>query len=103
MFSIITPPPTFGYIPVTWDIPIYRDTPPGEPLQPLSLAEIGNYTMYVTNPLTGDVYELNIPDAQSQALTVTDLPFGTYDIIMTTTDTDGRTSRDSDLVTKIAE
>ncbi len=66
----------------------------------LSLSEISGYTVYYGTSKGNYPDSFFINDGSATAATVTDLPVGTYYLIVTTRDTDGRESGYSSMITK---
>jgi hypothetical protein len=67
---------------------------------PLSLADIDGYRIYYGTSAGSYPNQLDLTDATAQAATITDLPAGTYYLVMTTYDVSGLESAYSSMATK---
>jgi hypothetical protein len=67
---------------------------------PLSLADIDGFHIYYGNSAGSYSYNVNVTDGTVQTVTLKDLAIGTYYIVMTTYDVDGRESARSVVVKK---
>jgi hypothetical protein len=67
---------------------------------PLSLADIDGFHIYYGNSAGSYPYNVNVADGTVQTVTLKDLAIGTYYIVMTTYDVDGRESARSVVVKK---
>ncbi len=73
---------------LSWSVPVER-----EDRSPLSLSEIAGYSIYY-GPRQGDYLNtIDINDGAAVSYTMSDLPVGTYYIVLTVRDTEGRESR----------
>ena len=88
--------PQTGSATVSWVAPVARADG-----NPLALSEIAGYILYYGESEGDYPNSLQIDDATSTSLTITDLPFGTYYCVMTTKDTEGNESVFSEMVTKV--
>ena len=64
----------------------------------LSLSEISGYAVYYGTSAGNYTNSLSINDSSATSVTVSDLPVGTYYMVMTTRDTDGRESEYSSVI-----
>jgi hypothetical protein len=69
---------------------------------PLSLADIDGYRIYYGDSAGNYPNRLEVPDGTAQSATITDIPVGTYYIVMTTYDVGGLESAYSSMVAKTA-
>jgi hypothetical protein len=84
-----------GSMDLSWTAPVARADG-----TPLSLADINGYRIYYGES-EGDYTEsVEITDGTAQSATVTDIPAGSYHVVMTTYDIDGRESDYSPPVVK---
>jgi hypothetical protein len=96
-FSIeVQPEPVqTGSLTLQWTAPVTRTDG-----TPLSLADIDGYRILYGDSAGNYPNQLDVPDGTAQSATITDLPVGTYYIVMTTYDVDGRESAYSSMVAK---
>jgi hypothetical protein len=87
-----------GSFSLSWTAPVARADG-----TPLSLADIAGFRIYYGDSAGSYPHSLNIADGTVQAATVTDVPSGTYHVVMTTYDVDGRESGYSADITKTAQ
>ena len=93
--TVNQPPPSSQDISLSWIAPAER-----EDGDPISMAEIAGYRVYygtVPGNYTNDVI---ITDSNTMQVTLTGLAPGTYYIVVTTYDTDGRESGYSQVITR---
>ena len=88
--------PETGSATLSWVAPVARAD--GEPL---ALSEIAGYIRYYGESAGHYPSSMQIDDASSTSITITDMPFGTYYFVMTTRDTQGNESVFSEMVTKV--
>lgn len=88
--------PQTGSATVSWVAPVARADG-----NALALSEIAGYMLYYGESAGDYPNSLQIDDATSTSVTMTDLPFGTYYFVMTTKDTEGNESVFSEMVTKV--
>lgn len=81
---------------LSWTAPAER-----EDNQPLSLSEIAGYRIYYGTAQGDYQNEIDVNDGSAEGYTFSDLPKGTYYIVVTTYDTDGRESLYSPEITII--
>ena len=86
---------TMGSLSLSWVHPVARADG-----TPLSLADIDGFHIYYGNSAGNYRYRVKVTDATKQRATLTNLPRGTYYIVMTTYDVDGRESGHSVMVKK---
>ena len=82
-------------ISLQWTAPVARTDG-----TPLSLADIDGYRIYYGTSANNYPNQLEVSDGTAQSATITDLPVGTYYIVMTTYDVIGLESAYSSMVTK---
>jgi fibronectin type 3 domain-containing protein len=70
---------------------------------PLSLADIDGYRIYFGNSRGNYSDVVDVPDGSAQSANVTDIPAGTYYLVMTTYDNTGLESRYSAEISKVAQ
>ena len=93
-----TPDPVqTGSITLQWTAPVTRADG-----TPLSLADIDGYRIFYGDSAGNYPNRLEVPDGTAQSATITDIPVGTYYIVMTTYDVGGRESAYSSMVAKTA-
>ena len=88
-------PVTNGQLTLQWTAPVSRSDG-----TPLSLSDIGGYRIYYGTSAGNYPNRIDVADGTAQAVTITDLPVGTYNLVMTTYDGDGLESAYSSMVTK---
>ena len=86
-----------GSLTLQWTAPVTRADG-----TPLSLADIDGYRIFYGDSAGNYPNRLEVPDGTAQSATITDIPVGTYYIVMTTYDVDGRESAHSSMVAKTA-
>ena len=86
-----------GSLTLQWTAPVTRTDG-----TPLSLADIDGYRILYGDSAGNYSNRLDVPDGTAQSATITDIPVGTYYIVMTTYDVDGRESAYSSMVAKTA-
>ena len=84
-----------GSLTLQWTAPVTRADG-----TPLSLADIDGYRIYYGPSANNYPNLLEVSDGTAQSATITDLPVGTYYIVMTTYDVGGLESAHSSMVTK---
>ena len=87
-----------GNISLHWTAPVTRADG-----TPLSLSDIDGYHVYYGTSAGSYPNQLNVVDGTAQSATITDIPVGTYYIVMTTYDVTGLESVYSATVTKTAQ
>jgi NedA-like, galactose-binding domain/Putative Ig domain len=95
--QVQSPPVQTGSLALQWTAPVTRADG-----TPLSLADIDGYRIYYGDSVGNYPNRLEVPDGTAQSATITDIPVGTYYIVMTTYDVDGRESAYSSMVAKTA-
>jgi len=83
---------------VQWNAPVSRADG-----TPLSLADIDGYRIHYGKSSGNYTNHLNLADGTAQSVSMTNLPVGTYYLVMTTYDVDGRESGYSSEVSKSAQ
>jgi hypothetical protein len=92
------PPPvvaTTGNLNLSWTAPVAREDGAA-----LSLADIDGYRIYYGASAGNYTQSVEITDGTAQSITVTGIPVGSYHVVMTTYDMDGRESGHSSSVIK---
>jgi len=84
-----------GSLDLSWTAPVARADG-----TPLSLADINGYRIYYGSSDGNYPESVEISDGTAQSATVTGIPVGSYHVVMTTYDTDGRESNYSPSVVK---
>ena len=87
-----------GNISLHWTAPVTRADG-----TPLSLSDIDGYHVYYGTSAGSYPNQLNVADGTAQSATITDIPVGTYYIVMTTYDVTGLESVYSATVAKTAQ
>ena len=95
--SVQTPANATGSLSLNWVSPVARADG-----TPLSLADIDGFHIYYGNKPGSYPYRVRVTDGTAQRATLKNLARGTYYIVMTTYDVDGRESRHSVMVKKRA-
>ncbi|HFD79524.1 MAG TPA: hypothetical protein ENK05_03880 [Gammaproteobacteria bacterium] len=90
--------PATGSVTLKWNAPVMRSDG-----TPLTMAEIAGYTVYYGTEPGNYTESVDINDAYTTSITISDLPLGTYYFVLTTRDTDGRESSYSSMATKQAQ
>ncbi len=78
-----------------WTAPVARSDG-----TPLTLADIDGFRIHYGNSAGSYTNHVTVADGTAQKVTLTDIPVGTYYLVMTTYDVDGRESSYSSVVTK---
>ncbi len=86
-----------GSLSLNWVAPVARADG-----TPLSLADIDGFNIYYGNKAGSYPYSVKVTDGTAQRITLNNLAIGTYYIVMTTYDVDGRESGYSAMVKKSA-
>ena len=86
-----------GSLSLSWVAPVARADG-----TPLSLADIDGFYIYYGNKAGSYPYRVTVTDGTTQQVILNDLAIGTYYIVMTTYDVDGRESGYSAMVKKSA-
>ena len=86
-----------GSVSLTWTAPVARADG-----TPISLADIGGFYIYYGKSEDSYPNRVDLEDGAAQAVTLNDIPVGTYYMVMTTYDVDGRESGYSSVVEKTA-
>ena len=84
-----------GTVTLNWTAPTKRADG-----TPLSLADIDGYRIHYGKTAGSYTSQVNVADGTAQKVNLTDLPAGTYYLVMTTYDVNGRQSGNSSMVTK---
>ena len=84
-----------GSTSLTWTSPVTRADG-----TPLSLADIGGFYIYYGESEGNYPNRVDMDDGAAQAVTLNDIPVGTYYMVMTTYDVNGRESSYSSVVEK---
>ena len=84
-----------GSMTLQWTAPVTRADG-----TPLSLADIDGYHIYYGTSAENYSNQLDVADGTAQTVTITDIPVGTYYIVMTTYDDSGLESDYSSMVIK---
>ena len=84
-----------GSLTLQWTAPVTRADG-----TPLSLADIDGYRIYYGDSAGNYPNRVDVSDGTAQSATITDIPVGTYYIVMTTYDFGGLESAFSSMVTK---
>lgn len=84
-----------GTLSLKWAAPTSRSN--GDAL---SLSEISSYTIYFGSTVGDYPYSVAITDPSTTSLEIPDLPAGTYYLVMTATDSEGRESGYSSVAAK---
>jgi len=84
-----------GSTSLTWTAPVTRADG-----TPLSLADIGGFYIYYGESEGSYPNRVDLDDGTTQTVTLNDIPVGTYYMVMTTYDVDGRESSYSSVVEK---
>jgi hypothetical protein len=87
-----------GSLTLQWSAPVTRADG-----TPLSLSEIDGYHIYYGVSPGNYPGLIDVADSTAQAVTITDMPTGTYYLVMTTYDVSGNESAYSSMVKKSAE
>jgi hypothetical protein len=87
-----------GSLTLQWSAPVTRTDG-----TPLSLSEIDGYRIYYGVSAGNYPNQIDVADGTAQAVTVTDMPVGTYYLVMTTYDNSGNESAYSSMLMKNAE
>jgi hypothetical protein len=82
-----SPGPTLGSFSLSWTAPITRADG-----SPLSLADINGYHIYYGESSGNYTNNIDVTDGTAVTMTMDEVPLGTYYIVMTTYDVDGRES-----------
>jgi len=90
-----TSPTGTGSIKLSWVAPVSRADGAA-----LAMSEIAGYTVHYGTSYGNYPYSIAINDGSATSVTVTDLPAGTYYMVMTTRDTEDRYSSYSSMATK---
>ncbi len=89
--------PATGSISLTWSAPVARADGAA-----LAVSELDGYTIHYGTKVGVYPNSLDIADPSTTSATITDLPLGTYYIVVTARDTGGRESGYSNVATKLA-
>jgi hypothetical protein len=84
-----------GSITLNWKAPVTRADG-----TPLSLADIDGYRIHYGKSAGNYTSHVNVADGTAQSVILTDIPLGTYYLVMSTYDVDGRESGYSSVVSK---
>ncbi len=80
---------------MSWTAPVKRSNG-----TPLSLADIDGFRIHYGKSAGSYTNHINVADGTAQKVTLTDIPVGTYYLVMTTYDVAGRESGNSSMVSK---
>jgi len=99
-FSVVVQaaPVQTGSLSLQWTAPVTRADG-----TPLSLSEIDGYRIYYGASSGNYPNSIEVADSSAQGVTITDMPAGTYYLVMTTYDVSGNESAYSSMVTKYVE
>jgi hypothetical protein len=99
-FSVVVQaaPVQTGSLSLQWTAPVTRADG-----TPLSLSEIDGYRIYYGASSGNYPNSIEVADSSAQGVTITDMPAGTYYLVMTTYDVSGNESAYSSMVTKSVE
>jgi len=89
--------PQTGSLSLSWTAPVARADGTA-----LSLSEIAGYTVYYGTSAGDYSNSIDVNGVSSTSVTITSLPVGTYYVVATTRDLNGRESLRSSMVTKLA-
>ncbi len=84
-----------GSFDLSWIAPVSRSDG-----TPLSLSDIGGFTVYYGKSPGSYTNYIDVPNATAQGVTLANVPVGTYYVVMTTRDNQGRESGYSSMITK---
>ena len=84
-----------GSFDLSWTAPVSRTDG-----SPLSLSDIDGFKVYYGTSPGNYTHYIGVSNGSAQSVTVRDVPVGTYYVVMTTYDSDGRESSYSSRVTK---
>ena len=87
-----------GKLTLRWTAPVTRTDG-----TPLSLADIDGYRVHYGQSAGNYTHHFTLADGTAQTVILTDLPVGTYHLVMTTYDVDGRESGYSSVVSKTVQ
>jgi hypothetical protein len=87
-----------GSVTLSWKAPVARNDG-----TPLSLADIDGYRIHYGNSSGNYTYHIDLADGTAQSVVLTDLTLGTYYLVMTTYDIDGRESNYSDVMSIVVQ
>ena len=87
-----------GSITLSWNAPVARSDG-----TPLSLADIDGYRIHYGTSAGSYTNHVDLADGSAQSVVLTDLPVGTYYLVMTTYDVDGRESSYSDVISVVVQ
>jgi hypothetical protein len=87
-----------GSMSLQWTAPVTRADG-----TPLSLSDIGGYRVYYGTSAGSYPNKIDVADGTAQTITITDLPVGSYRLVMTSYDANGLESAYSSMVTKNAQ
>jgi hypothetical protein len=85
--TVTAAPPSGQDISLSWVAPVER-----EDNTPISMSEIAGYKIYYGTTQGEYTSSIDIADGSAEGYKITGLPSGTYYIVVTTYDTDGRES-----------
>jgi len=94
----VTGTATTGRLSLSWRAPVARADG-----TPLSLADIDGYRIHYGKSSGNYTNHFTLADGTAQSVVLTNLPVGTYHLVMTTYDVDGRESGYSSEVSKSAQ
>jgi len=92
------PPVQTGSITLSWKAPVARSDG-----TPLSLADIDGYRIHYGTSAGNYTNHIDLADGSAQSVVLTDLPVGTYYLVMTTYDVDGRESSYSGVISVVVQ
>jgi hypothetical protein len=85
-----------GSVSLSWTAPVARTDG-----SPLTMSEVAGFTVHYGTSTGSHPNILNVDDGSATSVTVADLQVGTYYLVVTTRDNEGRESGDSDEVAKV--
>jgi hypothetical protein len=85
-----------GSVSLSWTAPVARTDG-----SPLTMSEVAGFTVHYGTSTGSHPNVLNVDDGSATSVTVADLQVGTYYLVVTTRDNEGRESGDSDEVAKV--
>jgi hypothetical protein len=96
--QVVAPPVQTGSIRLSWKAPVARADG-----TPLSLADIDGYRIHYGSSAGSYTNHIDLADGTAQSVVLTDVPLGTYYLVMTTYDVDGRESNYSDVISVVVQ
>ena len=93
--SVADPPPSTEAINISWIAPVEREDGTA-----ISMAEIAGYRVYYGTTQGSYPNKVDVPGGNTMQVTLSGLVAGTYYIVVTTMDRDGRESAFSQVATR---